>query len=92
MSIPNEYPSLRGRVVVITGGGQGLGRAYAHHFAAQGAIPVIAEYNEDGGRRVQSKVEAAGGKALYDRPTSRTRRPSMLWRRQRSPRSAASTA
>ena len=65
MSIPNEYPSLRDRVVVITGGGQGLGRAYAHHFAAQGAIPVIAEYNEDGGRRVQSEVEAAGGKALY---------------------------
>jgi 3-oxoacyl-[acyl-carrier protein] reductase len=65
MSVANEYPSLHGRVVIITGGGQGLGRAYAHHFAAQGAIPVIAELNEAGGRAVQAEVEAAGGKALF---------------------------
>jgi 3-oxoacyl-[acyl-carrier protein] reductase len=65
MSVPNEYPSLRGRVVIITGGGQGLGRAYAHHFAAQGAIAVIAELNEENGRLVQAEVEAAGGKALF---------------------------
>jgi NAD(P)-dependent dehydrogenase (short-subunit alcohol dehydrogenase family) len=67
MSVANEYPSLRGRVVIITGGGQGLGRAYAHHFAAQGAIPVIAELNETGGRAVQAEVETAGGKALFVR-------------------------
>ena len=35
-----NYPSLKGRVVIITGGGQALGRTYAHEFAAQGAIPV----------------------------------------------------
>ena len=38
-----HYPSLKDRVVIITGGGQALGRTYAHEFAAQGAIPVIAE-------------------------------------------------
>src|SRR6185503_13424035 len=47
-----HYPTLKGRVAIITGGGQALGRAYAHHLAAQGAIPVIAEFNaEDGARK-----------------------------------------
>ena len=36
------------RVVLITGAGQGIGRAYAHHFAENGAIPVIADINGDG--------------------------------------------
>src|ERR1700710_2992483 len=65
MSTPNEYRSLRDRVVVITGGGQGIGRAYAHQFAGQGAIPIIAEYDEVGGRNVQEEVEATGGRALF---------------------------
>jgi 3-oxoacyl-[acyl-carrier protein] reductase len=58
------YPSLRDRVVIITGGGQGLGRTYAHNFAAQGAIPVIAEVNEENGARVVQEIEQQGGRAL----------------------------
>ena len=58
------YPSLRDRVVIITGGGQGLGRTYAHNFAAQGAIPVIAEVNEENGARVAREIEQQGGRAL----------------------------
>ena len=58
------YPSLRDRVVIITGGGQGLGRTYAHTFAAQGAIPVIAELNEENGARVVREIEQQGGRAL----------------------------
>ncbi|MBM3486893.1 MAG: SDR family oxidoreductase [Alphaproteobacteria bacterium] len=64
VSVTATYASLRGRVVIITGGGQGIGRGYAHHFAAQGAIPVIAEINGANGRNVQAEVEAKGGKAL----------------------------
>lgn len=59
-----NYPSLRDRVVIITGGGQGLGRTYAHNFAAQGAIPVIAELNEENGRRVVQEIEQQGGRAM----------------------------
>ena len=51
------YPSLKDRVVIITGGGQALGRTYAHEFAAQGAIPVIAELNEESGNRVVQEIE-----------------------------------
>lgn len=60
----NIYRGLKDRVVVITGGGQGIGRAYAHHFAEQGAIPVIAEFNGDNGARVAKEVEKKGGRAL----------------------------
>ena len=38
--------SVRDRVVVITGAGQGIGREYARQFAAAGAIPVIVDINE----------------------------------------------
>ena len=58
------YPTLRDRVVIITGGGQGLGRAYAHAFAAQGAIPVIAEIDLSAGRSVVAEIEAQGRRAL----------------------------
>lgn len=59
-----SYDSLEGRVVIITGGGQGIGRGYAHHFAAQGAIPVIAELNGENGARVQREIEEKQGRAL----------------------------
>ncbi len=58
------YPSLKDRVVIITGGGQALGRTYAHEFAAQGAIPVIAELNAESGERVVKEIEQKGGRAI----------------------------
>ncbi len=59
-----QYSSLKDRVVIITGGGQALGRAYAHEFAAQGAIPVIAELDEQNGERVVREIEQKGGRAM----------------------------
>ena len=58
------YDSLAGRIIIITGGGQGIGRGYAHYFAAQGAIPVIAEYNGENGERVAHEVQEKQGQAL----------------------------
>jgi 3-oxoacyl-[acyl-carrier protein] reductase len=58
------YHSLKDRVVVITGGGQGLGRAYAQHFAQQGAISVIAEIQAEKAANVEREIAAAGGRAL----------------------------
>jgi len=58
------YESLRDRVVIVTGGGQGLGRAYAHALASQGAVPVIAEINIVAAQSVVEEIEGKGGRAL----------------------------
>ena len=41
---------FEGTVVVVTGGGAGIGRTYAHRFAAEGAKVVIADLDEEIGR------------------------------------------
>lgn len=55
---------VSGRVVIITGAGQGIGRQYAHSFAKAGAIPVIADINGQNAQRVAREVADAGGQGL----------------------------
>jgi NAD(P)-dependent dehydrogenase (short-subunit alcohol dehydrogenase family) len=55
---------LRGRVAVVTGAGQGLGRAFAHAFAAAGAVPVIAEVDDAKAARVEAEITALQRRAL----------------------------
>jgi NAD(P)-dependent dehydrogenase (short-subunit alcohol dehydrogenase family) len=55
--------SLTGRVAIITGAGQGIGRAFAKAFAAEGAIPIIAERYRERGEAVAAEITAAGGQA-----------------------------
>src|SRR4051794_4612808 len=58
-----DFPSLAGRVAIITGAGQGLGRAFAKAFAAAGAVAVIAEQNAERGAAVAAEIAQAGGQA-----------------------------
>ncbi|HZQ78019.1 MAG TPA: glucose 1-dehydrogenase [Acidimicrobiia bacterium] len=53
-----------GKVAVVTGAGQGLGRAYAEALAAEGASVVIAEINEGNAKDTAERIASAGGTAL----------------------------
>lgn len=56
---------LDGRVALITGAGSGIGAATALVFARHGARVVVADINEDGGRRTVDEVREAGGEAAF---------------------------
>jgi 3-oxoacyl-[acyl-carrier protein] reductase len=55
---------LSGRVAIITGAGQGIGRAFALAYAAAGAISVIAEINEASAQSVVTEIEGSNGLAV----------------------------
>ncbi|HEV8625729.1 MAG TPA: glucose 1-dehydrogenase [Acidimicrobiia bacterium] len=63
---------LDGKTIVITGSGQGLGRAYADAVAAEGAAVVIAEVKADAAEQAAKQIIAAGGRAVAV-PTDVTR-------------------
>ena len=54
-----------GKVAIVTGAGQGIGEAYAGHLAAAGASVVVAEINEEQGRRVTAEINGRGGTAVF---------------------------
>jgi meso-butanediol dehydrogenase/(S,S)-butanediol dehydrogenase/diacetyl reductase len=54
---------FQGKVAIVTGAASGLGEATAKRFAAEGASVVIADINEEGSRRVEGEIVAAGGRA-----------------------------
>lgn len=58
---------LKDRVAIITGAGQGIGRAYAHRLVQEGARVVVAELNEPKGKAVAEELLAKGGEGLFVR-------------------------
>jgi NAD(P)-dependent dehydrogenase (short-subunit alcohol dehydrogenase family) len=56
---------LAGLTIVVTGAGQGLGRAFARAFAAEGARIVIAELKPETGSSATEEVLASGGEAIF---------------------------
>jgi NAD(P)-dependent dehydrogenase (short-subunit alcohol dehydrogenase family) len=58
---------LEGRVAIVTGAGQGVGRGIALAFAREGASVVVAEFDPETGSAVAAEVEALGRPALFVR-------------------------
>lgn len=55
--------SLDGRVAIVTGAGQGMGRAFAQMLAEEGATVVIAEIDPASGGVAADEINAAGLRA-----------------------------
>lgn len=54
---------LENKVALITGAGSGLGRAYSHALAREGAAIIVNDYSESAARAVVSEIVANGGRA-----------------------------
>ncbi|MGZ8484353.1 MAG: SDR family NAD(P)-dependent oxidoreductase, partial [Candidatus Binatia bacterium] len=55
---------LDGKVVVVTGGGHGIGRAYCMGIAREGGTAVIADIDDKAADGVAKAIADKGGKAL----------------------------
>ncbi len=55
--------TLEGKRAVVTGGGQGIGRAIALKLASLGATVAVVDLNAEGARSVADEIERIGGKA-----------------------------
>ena len=56
--------TFNGKVVIITGGAYGIGRATALEFAKEGASVTIADVDDDAGRKIETELGDIGNGCL----------------------------
>lgn len=54
---------LKDRVAIVTGGGVGIGKAYAHGLAKEGAKVIVADIQDSEAKKVADEITADGGEA-----------------------------
>lgn len=57
--------SLEGKVGLVTGSGQGIGRAIAIAYAREGAKVLVSDINEESGEETVRQILDAGGEAFF---------------------------
>jgi 3-oxoacyl-[acyl-carrier protein] reductase len=55
---------LKDKVVIVTGGGRGLGRAFSLGVAREGAKVVVAEVVEENAQKVVKEIRDMGGEGM----------------------------
>jgi dihydroanticapsin dehydrogenase len=58
-------PRLTGKVAVVTGGADGIGKATCEVFGREGAAVVIADVNVEKGQAAARQITSRGGQALF---------------------------
>jgi NAD(P)-dependent dehydrogenase (short-subunit alcohol dehydrogenase family) len=56
---------VEGKVMLVTGGGSGIGRATALKLAQEGATVMIVDYVQEGGERTVKMIKDSGGTASF---------------------------
>lgn len=60
----NSLFDLTGKVAVVTGGGDGIGKASCEILAAAGAMVVVSDISLEKAQKVAEDINAAGGKSI----------------------------
>jgi NAD(P)-dependent dehydrogenase (short-subunit alcohol dehydrogenase family) len=58
-------PPLQDKVTIVTGASSGIGRGSALVFAANGAKVVVADIDEEGGKKTVDEIRRRGGTAIW---------------------------
>jgi NAD(P)-dependent dehydrogenase (short-subunit alcohol dehydrogenase family) len=64
-AVAKHYDRMTGKVAIITGAGQGIGRAAALLFAREHAKVVVADWNLTSGQETIEMIRQEGGEAIF---------------------------